>query len=191
VTPSAKKGTAPRRPSSRTSRPSPFELEFPEGSESANAAVIALVQTHSAVSSVLDSVNRELGVSSAGRRLLAVLEAAAVPLSATTISARLLVTTASITSLLDTLERQGLIARAPDPADRRKILVSITPAGRRLVDLFLPQIVALQTALLEGISEADRKHLVATLTAIKATADGLDPLAVSQAAPARGKPRHD
>src|SRR5258705_10745152 len=32
--------------------------------------------------------------------------------------------------VLDELERDGLITRAPDPADRRARIVHITPAGR-------------------------------------------------------------
>jgi DNA-binding MarR family transcriptional regulator len=36
---------------------------------------------------------------------------------------RLIVTTASVTSLLDTLERRGLLERRPDPTDRRRPLI--------------------------------------------------------------------
>jgi DNA-binding MarR family transcriptional regulator len=31
------------------------------------------------------------------------------------------------------LERGGLVERRPDPADRRKLLIEVTPAGRRIV----------------------------------------------------------
>jgi DNA-binding MarR family transcriptional regulator len=36
----------------------------------------------------------------------------------------------TITELLDSLERDGLVARTADPADRRARQVSLTPAGR-------------------------------------------------------------
>jgi DNA-binding MarR family transcriptional regulator len=38
----------------------------------------------------------------------------------------------SITSLVDRLEKQGLIERVPHPTDRRSILARLTPAGRVL-----------------------------------------------------------
>jgi len=38
----------------------------------------------------------------------------------------------SITSLVDRLEKQGLIKRTPHPTDRRSILAEMTPAGRVL-----------------------------------------------------------
>ena len=101
-----------------------------------------------------------------------------------------MVTTASITSLVDTLERRKFVKRSPDPHDRRRILVSITLAGRRVVGRFLPEIVALQTAMADGISEADRKRLIALLDTIKQRAGDIDATDVRKAAQPRGNPRH-
>jgi DNA-binding MarR family transcriptional regulator len=185
-----KKGTDDRRPSSHVSGPTPFEIEFPDGSESANALIIALIKTAAVVASVHDEASREQKLSAAARQLLAVLEGAGEPLSPTEISERLLVTTASITSLVDTLERRKFVKRSPDPDDRRRILVTITPAGRKVVDRFLPEIVALQTSMVAGISEADRKKLTALLNTIKQHATDLDAGAVRKAAKPRGVPRH-
>jgi DNA-binding MarR family transcriptional regulator len=39
-----------------------------------------------------------------------------------------------MTQILDRLERAGLVARAPDPADRRKVLVALTAEGLRTAD---------------------------------------------------------
>jgi DNA-binding MarR family transcriptional regulator len=36
-------------------------------------------------------------------------------------------TTGAITAVLDRLERAGLVRRVPDPADRRRVLVEVTP----------------------------------------------------------------
>jgi DNA-binding MarR family transcriptional regulator len=54
------------------------------------------------------------------------------------IAERLLVTTGSMTSLLDNLEKRGLIRRQPHPQDRRKLPIDITPAAQAIVDQWLP-----------------------------------------------------
>lgn len=36
----------------------------------------------------------------------------------------------SLTALIDQLEEMGLVERCDDPQDRRKLLISLTPAGR-------------------------------------------------------------
>jgi DNA-binding MarR family transcriptional regulator len=181
-----KKGSRTGSPSSRVGKTSEFEREFPGGSESANASAIALVRTYDALITVTDKAMRQHGLSRAGRQLLAVIEGAGEPLSPSAISERLLVTTASTTSLLDTLERRGLLARLPDPSDRRRLLVALTDEGRQVVDEFLPQVVALQTAALAGLSEADRVRLLKSLAVIRETISELDADAVVAAAP----PRH-
>ena len=54
---------------------------------------------------------------------------------------RLNLTTGSVTAMLDRLERLDLLARAPHPTDRRKVVVRMTEAGtRRCVDQIAPLI---------------------------------------------------
>lgn len=42
--------------------------------------------------------------------------------------------TGGMTQIVDRLVSQGLVGRTPDAADRRKVVVDLTPKGRRLVD---------------------------------------------------------
>lgn len=136
------------------------------------------MRAYKAWDEVASQALRQHRLSPAGREALAVLEGAGTPLSPTTIAERLLVTTASVTSLLDTLEKRGFLARSPDPDDRRKLLVTLTAAGQDVVDAFLPQVVAVQTALVEGLSEPRRRELLKALTEIRTTAETLDTEAV-------------
>ena len=39
-----------------------------------------------------------------------------------------------MTNRIDRLESEGLVRRLPDPGDRRRVLVELTAAGRKLVD---------------------------------------------------------
>jgi DNA-binding MarR family transcriptional regulator len=47
---------------------------------------------------------------------------------------RLQVHPASITNLVDGLERAGLVQRTPHPSDRRTTLATLTPAGRAVAE---------------------------------------------------------
>jgi DNA-binding MarR family transcriptional regulator len=96
-----------------------------------------------------------------------------------------MITTGSMTSLLDTLEGRGLVRRQPHPSDRRRLLVELTYEGQALVDTFLPELVAVQTELVAGLSEADRAtavHLCERLANAATTINVVD-------AAARAKPR--
>ncbi len=44
---------------------------------------------------------------------------------------KIVYTTGAMTKIVDRLQRAGLVERAPDPADRRGVLVQITPLGQR------------------------------------------------------------
>jgi DNA-binding MarR family transcriptional regulator len=153
--------------------------------------VIAIVQTYEACLGFANQALRQHRLSPAGRQALAILDGADRPLSPTLIAERLLVTTASVTSLLDTLERRGLVTRSPDRDDRRKVLVALTSDGRRAVDEFLPQMVALQTSMVAGLTENRRHELLDSLAAIREAIGALDPTEVVTAAPPRRAPRRD
>jgi DNA-binding MarR family transcriptional regulator len=150
---------------------------------------MALVRTSERLLASFDQALRHHRLSRAGREALAVLEGAGRPLSPTSIAERLIVTTASVTSLLDTLERRGLVERHPDPTDRRRLLIEITPDGKAIVDQFLPEVVALQTAALATLTEVQRRQLVELLATLGANLTTLDAAEVIRAAAPRGAPR--
>lgn len=70
--------------------------------------------------------------------MLAIVEGEGAPLPPSVIGERMLMTSGTMTSLLDTLARRGLVRRAPHPDDRRMQLVAITDAGRRHRDASAP-----------------------------------------------------
>jgi len=49
------------------------------------------------------------------------------------------VKSATMTGIIDTLEREGHIERFADPSDRRKVMVRITEDGKALMEDFLPR----------------------------------------------------
>jgi DNA-binding MarR family transcriptional regulator len=174
--------SSPRsRPKSAQPSPEPlrqaahFEAEFPGASRSASEVLLNLARTSSVSLAELDRRHKSAigNLSLSGWQALAVIEGAGEPLPPKVIGERLLLTSGSITSLLDTLERRGFVRREPHPDDRRKLLVNITDEARKLVDLMLAQVHATSIDVMAGISEADRKHLIQTLAKLRANAEAM------------------
>jgi DNA-binding MarR family transcriptional regulator len=76
------------------------------------------------------------------------------------------VTRATITGLIDTLERDGLVRREPDPDDRRMVPVHLTPAGEEALRRVLPKHFRLMASLMGALSESERRTLVELLSKI-------------------------
>ena len=76
------------------------------------------------------------------------------------------VTRATITGLVDTLERDGLVTRTPDLADRRMMSVRLTPKGERLVMKILPSHFQRMAWLMEPLDEDERRTMVRLLNKI-------------------------
>jgi DNA-binding MarR family transcriptional regulator len=83
------------------------------------------------------------------------------------------VTRATMTGLIDTLERDGLVRREPDPDDRRMMSVRLTPKADAFVAALLPAHFQIMARLMAPLSETERKTLVALLTKILQSASEL------------------
>jgi len=76
------------------------------------------------------------------------------------------VTRATMTGLIDTLERDGLVRREVDPADRRMQLVSLTAKGESLLREILPSHFQLMASIMASLSVSERRNLVKLLNKI-------------------------
>jgi MarR family transcriptional regulator, 2-MHQ and catechol-resistance regulon repressor len=150
--------------------------------------VRAVITAGSVLVGAMAAVERQHGLSNAAAQTLAIIEGAGGPLAPSIIAGRLMVTTGSMTSLLDTLERRGLVQRQPHPSDRRQLLVHLTEEGQALVDTFLPEIVAVQTALAAGLSEADRAAAVRLTERLAEAATTINVMDAARRAKPRVKP---
>jgi len=83
------------------------------------------------------------------------------------------VTRATMTGLIDTLERDGLVRREPDPDDRRMMSVRLTPKADAFVAALLPAHFLIMARLMAPLSETERKTLVSLLTKILQSASEL------------------
>jgi DNA-binding MarR family transcriptional regulator len=69
---------------------------------------------------------------------------------------RLAMEGALLTRFVKEMETEGLVTRRVDPRDNRFTLVTLTPAGRQLLDGLSARTDELEARLLEGLSEEER-----------------------------------
>ena len=72
----------------------------------------------------------------------------------------------TLVGLLDDLEQHGLVERRRDPSDRRRHVVTLTPAGRRQLAEFRTIITSLDDQFLAPLDDRERTTLLALLSKI-------------------------
>lgn len=138
----------------------------------------------------LDPVYARYGLEAGLFDVLATLRRAGPPhrMRPSDLSQAVMLTSSGTTKRLDRLESAGLIARRPDPQDRRGLLVELTPAGQRLVDRAVTDHVANEYRLLQALTPAERNQLAGLLRkmllALPPTEPGREPAARPATPPA-------
>ena len=92
---------------------------------------------------------------------LAVLEALlhVGPMSQSELGRKLLRSNPNMTALLDNLERSKWIQRERSAEDRRVVVVSLTPEGRRVIERVFPAHAAHVTALMGALTAEEQETL--------------------------------
>ncbi|MGI8678354.1 MAG: MarR family winged helix-turn-helix transcriptional regulator [Jatrophihabitans sp.] len=106
--------------------------------------------------------------------VLAALRRAGEPfaLTAGELSTRTYVTSGTMTSRLDGLSERGLVVRAPDAVDGRLVRVTLTGAGRAIVDTAFEELLAAERELLAPLPPETVAPLAAALRALLVRAAG-------------------
>lgn len=73
------------------------------------------------------------------------------------------VTRATMTGLIDTLEKDALVVREPDPGDRRTVHVRLTSEGRAFIEKVLPDYFRCVSQIVAPLSEPERTQLARLL----------------------------
>jgi DNA-binding MarR family transcriptional regulator len=164
-----------------------FTAEFPGASRGAAETMTNLVRTTTELLAELDRRRRAVShLSAAAIQVLAIVEDD--PLPPHVIVDRMLVTSGTMTSLLDRLETKGLVRRINYPGDRRKILIQITDGGREILDVVLPVTHSFSRALFSVLSSKEQEKLIEVVTRIRSRVKELRD-APPETARGRNKPR--
>lgn len=78
---------------------------------------------------------------------------------------------ATVTNRLSTLQARDLLTRHPDPQNRREVIVTLTPEGRKAVDEVVEGHLATEERQLEALS-ADEREMLASLLQTLLAANG-------------------
>ncbi|GAA4099642.1 MarR family winged helix-turn-helix transcriptional regulator [Actinomadura miaoliensis] len=104
-------------------------------------------------------------------RLLAALEEFG-PASQAALGRRTGIDRSDVVAMLNELSDQDLVRRSPDPADRRRNVITITPEGTRHLHRLDQVLAQIQDDLLAPLSPAERGELVRLLSALLAHHSG-------------------
>jgi DNA-binding MarR family transcriptional regulator len=115
-----------------------LEGEFPQVDSRASDCFINLWRTYTMLGEEMGRVLRPHDLTLTGFRVAMMLRVAGGTLTPAQIADRLGSARATVTGVLDSLEKRGLVRRMPHPDDRRRLQVEITPAARELLDGLLP-----------------------------------------------------
>lgn len=107
----------------------------------------------------------DVGITMAQAKVLHVLMAG--PIHMSELVARLRVTPSTTSGLVEKLVDQGLAIRADDTADRRQVIVSVTPAGLELMERFREFNARQLRGLLQTLPEADLDTVERALTILR------------------------
>src|ERR1700754_564907 len=126
-----------------------WRRERPDLDSSPIGVVGRLSRVSRALEARLEPVYKAHGLEPGWHDVLATLRRQGPPfqMRPTDLTGTMMLTSSGTTKRLDKREREGLIARAPDPKDRRGTLIALTEKGRALIDEVTPAHLANEASL--------------------------------------------
>ena len=115
-------------------------------------------QVELAVRAHLDDLLKPSGVTALQYTALTILERRS-DLSTAQLARNSFVTAQTMSDMVTALESAGLIERHRDPANRRRLVISLTGKGRRLLDQYRGRVADLEAQMLSGLTERQADQL--------------------------------
>ena len=144
---------------------------YPQIEPSSSAACVLLLRGGSDILAAIEDYLARQGVSQGRWTVLLLLyRTAELAQNPCELARKAGVTRATMTGLLDGLEKDELIAREPVAADRRMLHVRLTEKGHAFLERSMPGYFLLIRQLMAGLSEMEREQMIGLLTKLGATA---------------------
>ena len=137
------------------------------GTEPAPLLLYLLKRLELAVRARLDEIVRPAGLTALQYTALTVLERHA-DMSSAQLARQSFVTAQSMADMITALESRGLIERNRDTVDRRRLVVALTPEGRKLLDLYRDEVFEMEAQMTAGLTSAQITRLRRSLHACHA-----------------------
>lgn len=137
-----------------------FDALYPTASAKATESAMNLVFTADLLLKRIGALLQPLHLTPTSALVISMLANSDTPLPPHEIAARLIISRATVTGLLDSLEGRDYIRRVPHPSDRRMVLIEITEGGRRAVDEFRPLVHHHQKQWFEVLNEREQQQLI-------------------------------
>jgi DNA-binding MarR family transcriptional regulator len=140
-----------------------FDVLYPTASATATECAMNLLLTADLMEKRIATLLQPFHLTPASGLVLSMLADAASPLPPNEIADRLIISRATVTGLLDSLERRAYIRRRPHPSDRRMILADITEAGRQAASAFRPIVHQQEKEWFGVLGETEQQQLLIVL----------------------------
>lgn len=85
---------------------------------------------------------------------------------------KILITSGSVTYVIDKLEKRGLLKRVSCPTDRRVTYASLTDEGHALMDVVYPEHIAMFPEIFSPLTEQEQHELIDQLKKVGHNAAG-------------------
>ena len=144
-----------------------FTKRYPDASPKATETAMNLVRTSELLVKRIADLIQPFDLTPSSGLVLGILADFGEPLPPNKIAERLIISRASVTSLIDSLERRGYVRRAPHSTDRRMLLIELTDAGRQVAHEFRLLVHQNQKEWLAVLTEQEQSQLIATLHRIQ------------------------
>jgi DNA-binding MarR family transcriptional regulator len=132
---------------------------------------VTLLRVGSELTTAFDDLFARFGLSQGRFTVLMLLRRNAVGLSPAELAESAGVTRPTISGVLDTLQRDGLVERKPAAHDHRSSIVTLTAAAHRLMKKMLPAIFRQHAAIMARLSARQRRQLVDLLKLVDRAPD--------------------
>lgn len=129
--------------------------------------VLNIVRTATVLSAKASQLFRQFGLTEAQFNVLFALKSSDSNITQAELGKRLVVTRASITSVLDKLESKNWVRRIDVPENRRIHHVALTDSGRELVNRVEPAYRREVHKVLTGLSDDECRRLTAVLESVR------------------------